>query len=210
MTIEHSVIADADRHEVKHASTATVGQALIANGDGTTKFDAYDYTKLTNKPTGRGYLDSIYGASTASSQAPTTTNTALQVEFGPAQSNTDCSLGVDGTITFNTAGQYIVKCDLGVGRAVGTGSAVLFIRVKKNGAQLRNSKSFTLTDLSTVISYSDTIFIDAAIGDYITFEIIRDSSGINDGGLYQTTPSASGWNISPTASVNILKNGGLL
>ena len=38
MTIQHSVIADADRHEPKGASTATDGQVWVSNGAGSGSF----------------------------------------------------------------------------------------------------------------------------------------------------------------------------
>jgi hypothetical protein len=51
MSIQHSAIADADRHEPKGASTAMAGQTIIANGSGGTSFGSYDYNNLANKPT---------------------------------------------------------------------------------------------------------------------------------------------------------------
>lgn len=208
MSIEHSTIADADRHEVKHASTALAGTVLIANGDGTTKFDAYDYNKLLNKPVPVGYLQQIVGSSTATSQAPTTTNTALQVEFGAAQSTANVKLDAAGNITFLVAGEYIIQVFFRFGRTAATGTAILFNRVKKNGVQYLNSNSLTLTDLNTVVPFSANLHITAAINDVFTFEIMRDSAGINNGGLTQNVPSAAGWNTSPSATVVIHKFAG--
>lgn len=210
MSIEHSTIADADRHEVKHASTAVAGTVLVANGDGTTKFDAVSYNNLSNKPTAKGYIPELYGISIASNQAPTATNTPLQIEFGAAQATSNVQLASNGVITFLVAGQYILRYVFRIGRTTGTGTAVLFTRVLKNGTQFRNSNSFTLTDTNTVITFSQDIIIDAAVNDNYKFEIVRDSSGINNGGLYQTVPTVSGWNVAPTATVAISKFTGLV
>lgn len=49
--IQHSAISDADRHEPKGASSASTGQTIISNGDGTTSFGNYAYDDLTGAPT---------------------------------------------------------------------------------------------------------------------------------------------------------------
>lgn len=209
MSIEHSTIADADRHEVKHASTASAGQVLIANGDGTTKFDAYDYTNLTNKPISAGYVQELFSSSTATSQQPTATNTALQVEFGTGGSTANVSLNSAGKVTFITAGEYIIQYFLRFGRTSSTGTAILFNRILKNGTQYLNSNSLTLTDLDLVVPFSASIHVNVAVNDYFTMEIMRDSAGINNGGLFQTTPSAGGWNVSPSATIVVSRFTGL-
>lgn len=50
MSIQHSAIADADRHEPKGASTASNRQVLTAKGDGTTEFANTSYNDLTDVP----------------------------------------------------------------------------------------------------------------------------------------------------------------
>lgn len=42
MAIEHKNIPEAERHEPKGASTATAGQVLTSNGDGTTQFQGIE------------------------------------------------------------------------------------------------------------------------------------------------------------------------
>lgn len=204
-TIQHKDIADADRHEVKGASTATIATIPISNGDGTTTFRKVNFADMGTKPVANGYLQVLAGSSTATSQQPAGTNTALQVEFGAAQSLTDVSLSAAGVLTINTAGWYLLDVLCRFSRTTSTGTAIMFHRVKRNGAQILNSNSITLTDTAQVIPFSTTLAIQGIPGDTYTFEIMRDSAGINNGGLSQTIPSAGGWNVSPSATVLVSK-----
>lgn len=209
MSIEHSTIPDAGRHEDKHASTAAAGAVKIANGDGTTKFDVLPYASLSGKPMSIAYKQKVFGFSTAASQQPSATNTVLQVEFGALQTTTDVVLAADGTITFVTAGQYLVEVFLRYGRTAGAGNAIIFQRFKKNGSQVVNSNALVLADSTNIATEATTRAIDASAADTLTIEILRDSAGINNGGLFQTTASAGGWSSAPSASIIISKFNGL-
>lgn len=202
--VEHVNIADADRHETKGASTAAAGTIHRASGTGGTYWGNLSYTELTNRPGNQGYLSALYAASSASSQSPTNLSTPLQVEFGPAQSTTDISISAAGLVTFNTAGQYLVEVILRMGRTGATGTAVLFARAKISGTQVNNSLSVTLNN-AQVQPVTAVLAVNATAGMTMSFELIRDNSGTNDGGLFATTPSTSGWNISPSASLLVSK-----
>ena len=54
--------------------------------------------------------------------------------------------------------------------------------------------------------YELTLPIQVSAGDVLTWEIMRDSSGINAGGLYIHTNSGP-WSNVPSADVNIYKIG---
>ena len=207
--IQHSTIADADRHEPKGASTAIAKKVLMSNGDGSTTFNFVTYADLLVKPVAFGYEQVLFGSSTAASQQPSATNTALQVEFGAAQTTTDCDLSSAGLLTFNITGQYEVTLYFRFGRTSSAGEAILFNRININGSQLLNSNSISLTDSITTIPFSATIVINATAGDTFSTDIMRDSAGINNGGLFQTVPSAAGWNISPSATIVVSKFVGL-
>jgi len=208
--IEHKLIADADRHEPKGASTATVNQVLKFNGDGTSTPGFVSYNDITNKPIVTGYQQVLYGSSTASNQQPGATNTPLQVEFGVAQTLTDVTLSSAGLLTFLTAGQYSIEIFLRLGRTTAAGSAIMFSRILKNGVQSLNSNSITLVDSAQTIPFSATLMWNAAVNDTFAMQIMRDSAGINNGGLFQTTPSAAGWNLSPSASILVSKFKGIV
>lgn len=203
--VEHVAIQDADRHEVKHASTAVLNQVLKSNGDGTTSFGFVNYSEIAGKPAAAGYRQVLYGSSVAASQQPSATNTPLQIEFGPAQTFTSASLAANGTITFNEPGDYLVNLFLRFGRTSGAGNAIMFNRFLVNGAQSLNSNSITLPDQNVTIPFSASLLAQVAAGTTFTIQIYRDSAGINNGGLFQTSPSLGGWNVSPSASVQVLK-----
>ena len=205
MTIEHRNIPDSGRHEPKGASTATIGQANISNGDGTTTFKFVDYTTILNKPSYPGFTQVLTGASSAASQLPTTTNTALLVEFGTAQSNSDASITSTGVITFLTPGQYLITRTLRYGRTALAGTAQIFTRHLINGAQSGPSSCISMDNNLDVTPHTVTILITATAGMTMSTEIIRDSSGVNVGGLYSAVPVASGWSSAPSAAVTVYK-----
>lgn len=208
--MEHLVIPDAQRHEAKGASTASLNQVLKSDGDGTTSFGFVGYSEVTGKPSAQGYRQVLTGRSTAASQSPTATNTALQVEFGTAQALTDVTLDATGVLTFLTAGDYEVVTFLRFGRTTATGQAILFNRVLLTGVQYLNSNSIMLDSANTIIPFSSTIKIQATAGMTYQMQIYRDSAGINNGGLTQQNPSLSGWASSPTATIVVNKFGGLV
>jgi hypothetical protein len=207
LATEHLNIVDAQRHEVKHASTATLNQVLKSNGDGTTRFDSVAYSELSGVPSSPGYHTALYSSSNSTSQQPSATNTPLQVEFGTGGTSTDGSVTLSsaGLLTFNTAGYYAVTFFLRLGRTGTTGSAILFQRLLYNGAQTLNSNSITIDSNAQTTPFSSTHFFNAAAGDTLLMQILRDAAGNNDGGLLRTSTSASGWAPSPSASIMISK-----
>lgn len=203
--MEHKLIEDADRHEPKGATLATVGQVMKSNGDGTTYFGFVNRDEIAGTIVKAGYSKLIYAESSASSQQPSATGTPLQVEFGAAQSTDDVSLGSTGILTFTTSGQYLLELSYRYGRSTSTGSAILFARAMLNSTQLVASSCAVLVDTAQVIPTTNTIIIDANAGDTFKLQILRDSAGLNDGGLKQTTPSLTGWNSSPSANMTVYK-----
>ena len=203
--VEHVTIADAQRHEVKHASTAVNKQALIANGDGTTKFSFIDYTTLTNIPAQQGYKLVFTGFSSAATQNPTALDTPLQVEFGAGGAFPDATLASNGLLTFNVAGDFIVTLFLRFGRTSGTGSAILLNRFLLNGVQGLNSNALKLGDADTVIPFSTSINLTVTAGTTFQSQIMRDSAGVNNGGLTRILPTVASWNLSPTATIVVSK-----
>lgn len=206
---EHVSIVDAQRHELKHADSATLNQVWKSNGDGTSTTGFVAWSELTGRPTSRGYQQILYGASISSNQSPSATNTPLQIEFGATQTFTDVTLSSTGTLTFNTSGYYLVSLVIQQSRSTTTGSAILFNRVLYNGAQILSSGSCSLDANIQTIPYSISIPILANAADTMQLWIVRDSAGANDGGLYRTVPTISGWSASPSASILVAKFQGL-
>jgi hypothetical protein len=204
--MEHAIIPDAQRHEAKGASTASANQVLKAVGDGTTSFGSVAYSELTGAPTVAGYKQIFTAGSTAASQLPTTLGTAVNVEFGAAQSYANATLSVGGTITFVNAGDYLVNAVFNVGKTNLAGDSVLLIRPVLGGTA-GLPKVFKLTATNATISQDVTFAYTAAAGATLRFEMVRDSLGVNDGGLYGITPATSGWVLSPSAAITVSRYG---
>lgn len=208
--VEHVVIPDADRHEPKHASTALSGQLLKSVGSGQTGFSFLTWSEVQNKPTVTGYTNVLMAQSVAASQQPAALGTPLKIEYGPAQANADVSLSAAGNLTFNTAGQYLITLFFRFGRTTGAGDAILFNRVLINGTQVLNSNALRLSDQSIVVPFSSVLGFTVSAGQVLTTEVLRDSAGVNNGGLFQLTPSLAGWAAAPSATMLVSKFTGLV
>lgn len=208
--VEHVAILDADRHEVKHASTALAGQILKSIGGGETDFSYLTWGEVQNKPTSNGYSSVLTARSTAASQQPSGLGVPLRVEFGPAQTVPDVSLSSVGDLTFNTAGQYIITLFFRFGRTSGAGDAYIFNRLLVNGVQILNSNGLRLGTQDIVVPFSASVGLTVSAGQVLTAEILRDSAGVNNGGLFQLTPTLAGWLPAPSATMVVSKFIGLL
>lgn len=203
--VEHVSIVDSDRHEPKHASTAVLNQALLSNGDGTTRFAFQSYNDLANKPVFVGYQQVLSGFSTAAAQNPSAVDTPLQVEFGAGVVTANATLASNGTLTFNVAGDYIITLFLRFGRVAGPGTSILLNRFLINGVQGLNSNAVKLPDQDSVIPFSTSLNISATAGMTFQLQIMRDSAGINNGGLTRILPTLAGWNLCPSATIVVSK-----
>lgn len=208
--VEHVAILDADRHEPKHASTALSGQILKSVGSGGTAFSFLTWSEVQSKPTSNGYVSILTAQSTAPTQQPSAVGVPLKIEFGPAQTMPDVSLSSVGNLTFNTAGQYIVTLFFRFGRTTGTGDAYIFNRLLINGVQILNSNGLRLGTQDIVVPFSTSVGLTVSAGQVLTTEILRDSAGANNGGLFQLTPTLAGWAPAPTATMIVSKFIGLV
>lgn len=142
--------------------------------------------------------DILRGASTAAVQQPSALGTAIQVEFGPAQTTTELSLSSTGTITCNVSGTYAFRFKDQFGRSGATGISYLMTRILKNGVQFGVSQSTRLSSSDSIIPTDSRVVIPLLAGDTVQMQLIRDSLGANSGGLYQQT-SSHGWGAAPSA-----------
>jgi hypothetical protein len=150
-------------------------------------------------------IPQVLNGTSFATQAPSALDTPLGVSFGAAQSNVDVSLAVDGTVTFNTGGVYFINGFGSVERQGSSGGvAILLFRVLVNGVQLSTTKGFHLDAPNLDIPYEVTIPFKAQAGDSLRFQIMRDSSGINQGGLYGHTV-LGGWPNVPSSQIQIWK-----
>lgn len=202
--VEHVNIPDGQRHEPKGASTALVNQVAHANGTGGTIWKFIDYSVITNPPI-PFTPTSVLSAYSSASQNPSAVDTPLQVNFGSPQITTHASLAANGTLTFNTAGTYTVTLFLRFGRTSGAGNAILFSRFLINDVQGLNSNAISMPDSTTIVPFSTTLMFTVTAGVTFKLQIMRDSTGINNGGLLPLTPVLSGWNVAPSATIVVSK-----
>lgn len=140
------------------------------------------------------------GESQAATQFPVALDTPLQIEFGPA--NTDSSgahLAADGTVTFNEAGIYRVDISVQYGRTSAAGQAHYFLYGTVNptgGAlpaddiQVGRVFHVVLDDSNTeIFGFATNHQLEVTAGLQLKYWITTDSVGILNGGLVQAIPS---------------------
>lgn len=146
----------------------------------------------------------LNGISTAS-QAPPALDTGLTVSFGPAQTNAVIALDAGGKVIFLQAGAYFINAYGNVERQGSSGgTAVLLFRAVLNGAQISTVKGFHLDTPNLPDPYEVSIPFQAQAGDILEFQIMRDSSGVNAGGVYPHT-NLGGWSNVPSTQIQIWK-----
>jgi hypothetical protein len=151
----------------------------------------------------------VLSSQETSNQLPAGLDTPLQVTFGPAQGTVSSPVQLlsDGSIVFNQAGLYLFNGFANFERQGSSGgSTVTLFRGLKNGTQITSTKGVELNETGTFFPYDLTIPFDAEAGDILTWEIMRDSSGVNGGGLYAHT-NLGGWSNVPAVEVAIWKIG---
>lgn len=198
MAIQHRNIPDAERHEAKGASTATAGQVIASVGGGATAF--VNPNTLTNI----SFSSSLEVASLVS-QSPAATDTPLQINFGAGSSNTDVSVAAGGTITILTAGVFFINLNMTFGRTTSTGVATVVARVLVNDVFAGFVYATKIDTSIDIQPFSTTIVRNFSVNDTIKVQVIRDSTGTNDGGLITFDPVLSGWANAPSAAVRVQK-----
>jgi len=154
-------------------------------------------------------ITNVLSASDTTDQTPSGLDSALQVTFGSAQGTVADPVMVDaaGVITFNESGIYLINGYASFERQGSSGgAAVIAFRALINGVQAGVTKVVELKQTENIVPYDLTIPINATAGDVLTWEIMRDSSGVNQGGLYSHT-LLGGWSNVPSATLSIYKLG---
>ena len=148
----------------------------------------------------------VLAAQSTVTQAPSALNTAQQVTFGAAQGSSGDAVMISsgGLITFNQTGLYLINGYGSVERQGSSGGTAIFLfRFLVNGTQAGAVKAFHLDTPNLSSPYEITFPINiTTAGTTASFEIMRDSSGTNAGGLYPHT-NLGGWSNTPSAEVNI-------
>ena len=148
----------------------------------------------------------VLAAQSTVTQAPSALNTAQQVTFGAAQGSSGDAVMISsgGLITFNQTGLYLINGYGSVERQGSSGGTAIFLfRFLVNGVQAGTVKAFHLDTPNVSSPYEITFPINiTTAGTTASFEIMRDSSGTNAGGLYPHT-NLGGWSNTPSTEVNI-------
>lgn len=200
--MEHKIITDPNIHEPKGVSGATAGSVYTADGSGSGVWtvpeehlpsdisiervlDAYS-TLATQNPTGLGEAN------------------ATQITFGAAANtgSDPVNLLSDGTLEVNESGLYRIKTSLQFGRTGASGTAGLLFRVLLNGTQAGRSVYYKLANADSTQYFENDSWVNLTAGTEVTFEVMREDSGNNSGGLVGFTPTGS-WNTSSSASLRV-------
>ena len=151
----------------------------------------------------------VLSASETNNQLPTGLDTPLQVTFGAAQntSSDPVSLDANGVVTFNQAGLYLFTGYANFERQGSSGGvSVTLFRPLLNSVQADVTKMVELKEPGVAIPYEVAVPLTVSEGDTLTYEILRDSSGVDQGGLYAHVNSSS-WDDVPAVSIKIFKVG---
>ena len=154
-------------------------------------------------------LTNVLTAVDTTNQEPSGLDSPLQVTFGAAQGTATDPVMLDalGNITFNEGGLYLFNGYANFERQGSSGGvSVTLFRALINGVQSGPTKGVELSGTGIMFPYELTLPIQVNAGDVFTWEILRDSSGVDAGGLYIHTNSGP-WSNVPSSDVNIYKVG---
>ena len=153
----------------------------------------------------------VFMGQSDSDQQPAATNEVMQVRFGPADATSAFDLAADGTLTCLQAGNYNIYSRLLVGRTGGsTGAADIFIRATMNGVQTGPTVFAKVAGTDFVFPAIFNYHLDMNAGDALVVELIRGSSGANEGGILRQSPTLAGWGEVPSAYIAISQTTGTL
>lgn len=166
---------------------------------------------LKQVTTGAGYTvikQELLDAKSYVSQEPATLDTPLQLTFGSAQGNPaidEVSIDAVGAITFLTGGRYSFQVGMQLARTTGAGTAYLFLGWSLNGTPVGNSVVFKAESSDFSFPYRTSFEYDVPAGAVLTTELIRDSAGVDNGGVYTATPTLVGRPAAYSASTVVSK-----
>lgn len=196
--VAHSALTGADLHEVKGAAAASANTILKADGLGSASFVLP--TTLTNIS-----FDSVITNSQTADINPAVVDVPVSATFASNQANSDVDMPSSGIITLLTAGVYHTTFNLNFGRTTGAGNAIVAARLLLNGTQFGFTQSMTLSDANFVGPAQFNIIRAYAANDTIQVQIMRDSAGINNGGLRATGITVGAWSDVPSYWVRVAK-----
>ena len=152
----------------------------------------------------------VLHAPSVANQAPGGLDTVLQVNFGSGTGTGSDPVMVSGLgdITFNDVGVYFVNAVGYLSRTGASGGiSVMLFRSLVDGSQVNSIGAISLPTVGVTVPETLSFPIRISTpGTVLTFEILRDSSGVDYGGLYPTT-TLSAWDNAPSSALTIWKLG---
>lgn len=158
-------------------------------------------------------IERLYdGESLITTQEPSALDTAQYIQFGAVQGTISDPIqtvaqGGDteaSILRINTAGTYRIKTAIQYGRTGASGTSILNFRVTINGVQAGRSINQRLENANQTTLFTDEAWITVPAGIDIVYEVIRDSTGNNSGGLIAgVTSGSTGWNAAPSCAVRV-------
>ena len=200
---EHKNLTDPQIHEPKGVSNASAGARYIADGSGSGSWEL--------PPTIKENLTKVSEINSVSSlsQNPTGLDTPLQVNFGSGATSTNVDVSATGTVTYKTAGFYETILSGTFARATDSpfdsSGSVMLVRVLLNDVQLGTTLAFTMEDSDSLHPLDFKIMESLEAGTTLKVEIMRDSSGVDSGGLFPVSPVQGDWTQIPSAEIRIKK-----
>ena len=160
---------------------------------------------INGEPYGNAQEQVVLHGSDFTNQVPTGLDAPMQILFGPAQGTASdpVMLSAAGALTINRKKKYLLDVIVQYSRDNAGAAAWLFFRIKKNGAHFGNSIFAKLDNSNSDLPVQFSSRLDLAAGDVLTFEMMRDSQGFDDGELLSTSPTPGDWAPVPSASITV-------
>lgn len=198
MPTPHASLTGANLHEVKGAAGATAGHVYRANGSNSASF--VDPLTLSNIQFGTSV-----SASRTADINPSVVDTPIIAGFDSSVANADCSIDSSGTITLTTGGVYFTTFNLNFGRTSGVGIAIIAARLLLNDVQFGFSQAMSMDNLTSSRPSQFNIIRAYNPGDVLKVQLMRDSAGINNGGLLTQPITPVDWTDVPSYWVRVAK-----
>jgi len=149
--------------------------------------------------------DTIFTGRSEVDQAPTGTDSPIQVTFGPAKGGVadPAQLSAAGAVTINEGGIFDFDVLLSGGRTGASGTSNLFARILVNGTQVGNSIHAKLPSSSNAYPFVFNTSLPLPTGAVVTVEFYRDSTGSDFGSLLTSTPTLVDWEIASSAILTV-------
>ena len=151
---------------------------------------------------GGAVTEQLRSVSTATQQ-PSALGTPLQIVFGAASGTPSdpVQLSAAGVLTFNQAGTYAVRVKFQMGRTAGSAVSYVLTRMLRNGQQVGSPDVSAIETANQIYVKESRVSISVAAGDSVFFQVARDPSGANSGGLINFPPTGAlaSWGVTATA-----------